>query len=120
MRRKILWVSLALFALAMLFPVWVAVTGAISSDWELTENLGPILGGSTVFARWDILPRSPSFRSLVRVLLDSPGFFTMFWNSVVISLGTLAGQLLFAAPAAWALAKLRLPGGKRLEASTWC
>mgnify|MGYP004485135435 FL=1 len=114
MRRKILWVSLALFALAMLFPVWVAVTGAISSDWELTENLGPVLGGSTGFARWDILPRSPSFRSLVRVLLDSPGFFTMFWNSVVISLGTLAGQLLFAAPAAWALAKLRLSGGKRL------
>ena len=114
MRRKILWVALALFALAMFFPIWVAVTGAISSDWELTEKLGPVLGSLGGFARWNILPKSPSLRSLVRVLLDSPGFFTMFWNSVVISLGTLMGQLLFAAPAAWALAKLRLPGGKKL------
>ena len=114
MRKKILWAVLALFALMVLFPIWVAVTGSISSDWELTENLGPILGGVKGFAQWNILPKSPSFKSLVRVLLDSPGFFTMFWNSVVISLGILLGQLLLAAPAAWALAKLRLPGGKKL------
>ena len=65
MRRKILWAVLALIALAMLFPIWVAVTGAISSDWELTENLGPILGGVKGFARWNILPQSPSLQSLV-------------------------------------------------------
>ena len=49
----------------------------------------------------------------VEVLLDSPEFFIMFWNSVKIAAGVLIGQLLVGMPAAWGFARFDFPG-KRL------
>ena len=111
MKRKLLWILLGLLALGMLLPIWIAVTGAFSSQWELTENLRPVLGNGQGLAGWTLVPKSPTLRALVEVLLDSPGFFAMFWNSVAITAGILLGQCVLAVPAAWALAKLRLPRG---------
>lgn len=110
MRRKLLWFLMGAFALIMLLPIWIAVTGAFSSQWELTENLRPVLGNGQGLAKWTLLPQSPTLKSLVQVLLDSPEFFTMFWNSVTITAGILLGQFAVAVPAAWGLAKLHLPG----------
>lgn len=42
MKRKLLWFLMGAFALIMLLPIWIAVTGAFSSQWELTENLRPV------------------------------------------------------------------------------
>lgn len=114
MKKVILFLILALVALCLLLPIWIAVTGTFSATWELKENLRPVLADGEGFARWTVLPRSPTLRSLVQVLLDSPTFFPMFWNSVAIAVGTLLGQFLFAVPAGWALAKLQLPGEKQL------
>lgn len=110
MKRKLLWFPMGAFALIMLLPIWIAVTGAFSSQWELTENLRPVLGNGQGLAKWTLLPQSPTLKSLVQVLLDSPEFFTMFWNSVTITAGILLGQFAVAVPAAWGLAKLHLPG----------
>ena len=110
MKRKLLWFLMGVFALIMLLPIWIAVTGAFSSQWELTENLRPVLGNGQGLAKWTLLPQSPTLKSLVQVLLDSPEFFTMFWNSVTITAGILLGQFAVAVPAAWGLAKLHLPG----------
>lgn len=110
MKRKLLWFLMGAFALIMLLPIWIAVTGAFSSQWELTENLRPVLGNGQGLAKWTLLPQSPTLKSLVQVLLDSPEFFTMFWNSVTITAGILLGQFAVAVPAAWGLAKLHLPG----------
>lgn len=109
MKRKLLWFLMGVFALIMLLPIWIAVTGAFSSQWELTENLRPVLGNGQGLAKWTLLPQSPTLKSLVQVLLDSPEFFTMFWNSVTITAGILLGQFAVAVPAAWGLAKLHLP-----------
>ena len=109
MKRKLLWFLMGVFARIMLLPIWIAVTGAFSSQWELTENLRPVLGNGQGLAKWTLLPQSPTLKSLVQVLLDSPEFFTMFWNSVTITAGILLGQFAVAVPAAWGLAKLHLP-----------
>lgn len=45
----------------------------------------------------------------MKVLLDSPEFFVMFWNSVKITVGVLAGQILVGVPAAWGFARYRFP-----------
>ena len=93
MKRKLLWFLMGVFALIMLLPIWIAVTGAFSSQWELTENLRPVLGNGQGLAKWTLLPQSPTLKSLVQVLLDSPEFFTMFWNSVTITAGIFLGQV---------------------------
>ena len=101
---------LGILAAAVLFPVCFAVTGAITSQWELEEYLAPVLGGGSGMAKWRLLPLAPTLRSLVELLLDSPQFFAMFWNSIKITACILAGQALFGVPAAWGIARYAFPG----------
>ena len=111
---KILLIASGMLFLTFLicFPIWMAVTGTVSSQWELERNLSPVFAGTEGTASWPLLPAAPTLKSLVEVLLDSPGFFVMFWNSVLISFCILAGQLLVAVPGAWALASFPLRGKK--------
>ncbi len=113
-RKAVLIAMLTMLILLIGYPVWMVVTGAFSSQWELEANLSPVFTNADGMAAWPVLPEAPTLRGTVEVLLDSPGFFTMFWNSVVISLGCLAGQFLTAVPAAWALARLPVWGKKKL------
>lgn len=107
-RKVLLAAALSLLTLLICVPIWIAVTGAFSAQWELERNLAPVFTGAEGQAKWPVLPSAPTLKSLVEVLLDSPGFFAMFWNSVVISGCILAGQLLVDVPAAWALARFPL------------
>lgn len=111
-RKLLLFGALLGLTLLICFPIWFAVTGAFSAQWELEANLSPVFSTGEGMVAWSALPEAPTLRSLVEVLLDSPGYFTMFWNSVVISLGILAGQLLVDVAAAWALARFPLRGKK--------
>lgn len=113
-KTKIILITAMMLLLSFLicFPIWVAITGTISSQWELERNLSPVFAGTEGTAIWPLLPAAPTLKSLVEVLLDSPGFFTMFWNSVTISFFILTGQLLVDVPAAWALARFPLKGKK--------
>lgn len=113
-RKALLLAALSALVLLFCFPIWFAVTGAFSSQWELKESLAPVFSKAKEMAAWSALPKSPTLGSLVQVLLDSPGYFTMFWNSVGFSAGILAGQLLVDVPAAWALARFPLRGKKAL------
>ena len=113
-KTKIILITLVLIVLTLLIfvPIWIAVTGTFSAQWELEQNLGPVFSGAEGTAQWTLLPVAPTLKSLVEVLLDSPGFFAMFWNSVTISVCILAGQLLVDVSAAWALAQFPLKGKK--------
>ena len=113
-RKLMLFAALLALTLLICFSIWFAVTGAFSAQWELEAKLSPIFSAGEGMAAWSALPAAPTLKSLVEVLLDSPGFFTMFWNSVTISLGVLGGQLLTAVPAAWALARFPLRGKKAI------
>jgi multiple sugar transport system permease protein len=47
---------------------------------------------------------------LTELLLDTPQFFVMFWNTFKLVIPSVLGQLVFGAPAAWALSRLRFRG----------
>ena len=112
MKKVLITLLLAILLFLIVFPIWIAVTGTFSAQWELKKNLSPVFLDAEGYAKWTVLPSAPTLRSLVEVLLDSPGFFVMFWNSVSISLFTLMGQLLVDVPAAWALAHFPIKGKK--------
>ncbi len=101
-------------AVTVCYPIWFAVTGAFSSQWELEKKLAAVFSNGDAMAFWTLLPKAPTLRSLVEVLLDSPGFFAMYWNSGAISAGILLGQLVIDIPAAWALARFPIPGKKTI------
>lgn len=72
---------------------------------ELTGHLAPVLGEGKDFVSWGILPKYPTIRSYVELLLDTPQFFVMFWNSVKIVFLSIIGQLVVGISAAWGFAR---------------
>lgn len=98
----------------MFFPVVFLITGSFMGQQELKDLLGPVIQEGSGYASWRMIPRYPTMRSYVKILLDSPAFFVMFWNSVKLTFGVLLGQLLVGVPAAWGFAKYHFPGKKFL------
>lgn len=90
--------------------------GALQSPEELTAAVGPALGAAEGQAFWPLLPSWPTLQPLTELMLDTPAFFTMFWNTCKLVFPQVLFQLLVGAPAAWAFAKLRFPGRKALFA----
>lgn len=104
------YLPLILLAAIVCFPVLFAVSGAFMQQWELQEHLAPIFTASDGMADWPLLPQAPTLSHIVELLMDSPQFFVMFWNSVKIAVCILGGQLLFGVPSAWGLARFHFPG----------
>ena len=105
-------VTMMLFLMA--FPLFVLVTDSFLGSREILERFGPVLGGTEGQAEFVLFPQYPTLRAYVQLLLDSPEFFTAFWNSVFQTGMILAGQLIVAVPGAWAFARYRFPGRRAL------
>lgn len=101
-----LFLAGALFCL----PVLAVVLGSLKSDRELAGALAALTGMSGGTVRWHLLPLYPTARHLIRLLLYTPEFFTVFWNSVKIAGLILFGQIFVAIPAAWGFAKFSFRG----------
>ncbi len=108
--RRFLTGFLLLLAGIAVFPVIFLAVGSLMGNLELQEMLRPVLERTSGYASWKLLPEYPTFRFYVEVLLDSPEFFVMFWNSVKITAGILVGQILVGVPAAWGFARFRFSG----------
>lgn len=110
--------SLRLFLLivlaVMVFPLFMLTANSLMGRQELLETCGAVLADYGENAKLRIFPMYPTLRAYVRLLLDSPEYFTAFWNSMIQTILVLAGQLLAAVPAAWAFAQFRFPGKKVL------
>lgn len=103
----------ALLAVLALGPLWFLLTGALMDNREIYDCIAPALGKGEGNSGWHLLPCYPTLRHIVKLLLDSPEFFQMFWNSMKITVGILAGQLVCGMPAAWGMARYSFRG-KRL------
>ncbi len=88
-----------LLTAVMLFPVY----------WMIAVSLTP--AGDLRKSPPDLFPASPTFAGYERVLREQLPYFG---TSLLVALGTVALTLVIAAPAAYALAKLRPPGRRVL------
>ena len=113
--HKLLAALLCLPALAVWGVLWCMASGALTGAAELSRDLAPALAGTGEgFARWPLLPDAPTLQPVLELLLDTPQFFVMFWNTCLQVLPQVAGQVVVGAPAAWAFSRLRFPGRKVL------
>lgn len=102
-----------LFAI-MVFPLLMLLANSLMGRQEMLETYGAVLADSGESIRMRVFPAYPTLRAYVRLLLDTPEYFTAFWNSMLQTVGVLTGQLLTAVPAAWAFARFRFPGRRAL------
>lgn len=106
---------LLLFVLAFcaVYPLMFLFGGSLKSTQELSQSLAPLWMADGKLA-WSWLPWNPTLRHYVELLLDSPEYFVMFWNSVKIVGGVILGQLVLGLPAAWGFARWEFTGKKIL------
>ena len=105
MSKKIAGFLLLLLGAAVCYPIFFLFTGSLMGTGELQNHLGAALSLGEQPMSWSLLPLTPTLRHYVQLLLDSPEFFHMFWNSAALTAGILAGQLLAGVPAAWGFAR---------------
>lgn len=104
MTRFIFRILLFLLACFVCSPVILLLTGSIMDNYELRQNLTPILADSEGFISWSLIPDFPTLTHYIKVLFYMPSFYVVFWNSVKLVLCILVGQVLVGVPAAWAFA----------------
>lgn len=107
-------VFLLIVLAVMVFPLFMLTANSLMGRQELLETCGAVLADYGESVKLRVFPMYPTLRAYVRFLLDSPEYFTAFWNSMIQTILVLAGQLLAAVPAAWAFAQFRFPGKKVL------
>lgn len=98
------------FAVLILLPLWMILTGSVMSAGEVKQHIGMIMGISDGEISWPVIPQFPTLKPYLELLFDSPNFFVMFWNSCLQVFSSVLLQLAVAVPAAWAFARFRFPG----------
>lgn len=105
---------LFIIAFTICLPVILTILASLKSDWELKDNLLPILTESREIVHWKVLPFYPTLKHYIKLLLKTPQFFTVFWNSIKMVAVIMIGQAVVAIPAGWAFAWFPFLGKKFL------
>ena len=116
--RKAL-LAIVLFGMAVLFvfPIVLTLTHSLMNETEITLNLAPLSGDASTdsldpradgeFVRLKWIPDRVTLSQYYYVLVKQPQFLYMFWNSVILTVPIIAGQIIVAALAAFAFSQLR-------------
>ncbi len=114
-KRIFAFIIVALISLLIWVPILMMLTGSLMGNKEIEECIGPMMEeGTKEYVRWNISPKYPTLKPYVELLLDSPNFFAMFWNSCLQVIPGVLGQLLIAVPASWAFGRYQFPGKRGL------
>lgn len=103
-------------ALLVVLPILLLLSGSLMDTLELKGYLTTVFTDGTEFIKWKLLPDYPSFANYGKLLLETPQFSVLFWNSMKLVLCVLMGQLLAAVPAAWGFAVYQSRAGRVLFA----
>lgn len=111
MKRRIV---LGAVSVCMIFPLLIMIGNSFAGAAELKEAYGAVFENRGGEVSMRLIPQYPTLRPYVELLLDSPDFFVMFWNSCRQVFPILIGQTAVGMPAAWAFARYRFKGRKVL------
>ena len=111
MKRRIV---LEFISIIMVFPLLIMFGNSFMGVQELEEAYGAVFGTGNGEVSMRLIPEYPTLRPYVELLLDSPDFFVMFWNSCKQVFPILIGQTVIGMPAAWAFARYRFKGRRVL------
>lgn len=113
-KKRAVFLLLCLAAGVLLFPILLLALNSFMGEEELLSSYGAALYDTKTELQWKLFPMYPTLKAYVELLLDSPDFFVMFWNSCKQVFPILAGQTIVGLPAAWAFGRFSFKGKQPL------
>lgn len=104
---------IGLLALLYIFPLIVTFANSFMSPGEVSRNyssLGDILHPGEKFVDMHLIPEMVTLSQYKGLLVESPVYLNMFWNSMKIVVPVVLGQLAVSSMAAYAFTVLRFKG----------
>ena len=113
-RLALFFIWALVFALLFVMPTLLTFTNSFMSETELTSNYGAVLGnvagGSSYMSETvnlKLIPDMVSFRQYFTVLFQSPEYLLKFWNSMILTVPIVIGQMVIAALSAYGFYRCR-------------
>ena len=106
MKKIIKYIFLLLITAIFLFPVVFMIACSFMSSSQISEMLDFANGE---YKNLNMIPEMFSLEQFYQVFFRRPEYLLKFWNSVMITLPTVAGQVVVSSLAAFAFAKLKFP-----------
>ena len=110
MRSVPIYIILGLLCAALMFPVYIAVILPFQASDELSQTITPLIKNVEEYIRIDFAAQYPTLEQFSGLLLYTPEFYTVFWNSLLMAGIILLFQIIVAIPSAWAFARLNFKG----------
>jgi multiple sugar transport system permease protein len=111
--HTIFLVILSIIAAVYILPLLITITNSLMSQNEVGRNYstsGDIFHAGEKFITMNFIPESVTLEQYSSLLLQSPVYLNMFWNSIKIAIPVAAGQLFISSIAAYAFTVLRFRG----------
>jgi len=97
----------------LLFPVFYMITNSFMSKQEAANTYNLISsaseGNTNKMLSFKFIPDMVTATQYYSVFFKEPKYLLMFWNSIIITLPIVLGQIVVATLAAFAFSKLRFP-----------
>ena len=106
MKKIVKYIFLLLVTAIFLFPVVYMIVCSFMSGSQISEMLDFANGE---YKNLNIIPEMFTLEQFYQVFFRRPEYLLKFWNSVIIALPTVIGQVIVSALAAFAFAKLKFP-----------
>lgn len=109
------FIIIGFFALLFLMPTVLTITNSFMSTTEISANYGQIFSNANADAKTYIsekvnlkfIPDMVSFGQYKTAFITSPAYLLKFWNSVILTVPIVAGQVIVASGAAYCFARNR-------------
>ncbi len=112
--RILLTIVALMFALGFVLPTFLTITNSFMTQSEITANYGKVFESATNGSSYisdainlKFIPDKVSLTQYITVLFRSPEYLLKFWNSVILVVPIVLGQLAVASIAAYGFTRWR-------------
>ncbi len=113
MKKTVLYIIFIFAAFLLLFPVVFMVVNSFMNEAEVISVYNTISNVENIikqqYISLNLIPESVGLTQYYRILFRDPTFLVMFWNSVVLTVPIILGQIFVSMLGGYAFAKINFP-----------
>jgi multiple sugar transport system permease protein len=96
-KKILIYIVLAVIAVFMVFPVIATLVDSFMPDWEVAQYNDSNSTDKSI----KLIPSEFTFDQYQEVLVNNPKYWDYFWNSILLTVPTVIGQIIVSAMAAY-------------------